>query len=321
MKTDQKIIDIDETPVSDNRPQEVPSFSIEEIKTERVDGSGFKIIPNSKRTKRSIIFLLCALLLIIVALLAFLLLQTDAIRGNKGIQASVSDEKNLETLQAKPVAAERGTTVTADSVLGVAFDIYSLDGLRGSLENEIPDTTDKSLVLFLRSADYHPDGSIEGSFVMDGKRLKAKSRVERSGYVAISAEGIPVIGISSSDKVAGKMEETKGDFFRQFILLGDGRLPVNFYLHGKVERGAIGRKADGKLYYILTRHKETMYDFADALREYGFVDAIYVTGGNAYDFYRTPDGNAHISEEVKKKIDKYSTEPLAAPLLVFRAGK
>lgn len=321
METDKRIIDIDDTPVSDTRPQEVPSFSIEEIKTELVDGSGIKIIPNSKRTKRGIIFLVCAMLLIIVAILAFLWLQTDAIRGNKGIQASVSDEQNLEMLQAKPAAAERGTTVTADSVLGVAFDIFSLDGLQGTLEYEIPDTTDKSLVLFMRSADYHPDGSIEGSFVMHGKRLKAKSREERAGYVAVSAEGTPVIGISRADKVAEKMEEAEGDFFRQFILLGDGQLPVNFYLHGKVERSAIGRKADGKLYYILTRHKETMYDFADALREYGFVDAVYITGGNAYNFHRSPDGLSHISADVKEKIEKYTAEPLPAPLLVFRAGK
>ena len=29
--------------------------------------------------------------------------------------------------------------------------------------------------------------------------------------------------------------------------------------------------------FFATRHKETLWDFADALREYGFIDAIYIT--------------------------------------------
>jgi hypothetical protein len=37
--------------------------------------------------------------------------------------------------------------------------------------------------------------------------------------------------------------------------------------------------------FYSTRNKETLWDFADALREYGFIDAIYITGGTA-DVYR-----------------------------------
>ena len=51
---------------------------------------------------------------------------------------------------------------------------------------------------------------------------------------------------------------------------------TRFYLHGKVERRAIGRISD-QLYFIATRHKETLWGFADALREYGFIDAIYIS--------------------------------------------
>ena len=29
-------------------------------------------------------------------------------------------------------------------------------------------------------------------------------------------------------------------------------------------------------------YKETLWDFADAFREYGFIDAIYITGGADY---------------------------------------
>ena len=59
-----------------------------------------------------------------------------------------------------------------------------------------------------------------------------------------------------------------------------------------MERRAIGR-IDNQLYDIATRHKETLWDFADALREFGFIDAIYITGGNDYVFYRDKEGIRH----------------------------
>ena len=104
--------------------------------------------------------------------------------------------------------------------------------------------------------------------------------------------GNTVIGISRSEKVKDFVQERGGSFFRQFILVSDGTIPTRFYLHGKVERRAIGRIGD-QLYFIATRHKETLWDFADALREYGFIDAIYITGGADYVFYRDKEGLRH----------------------------
>ena len=80
-----------------------------------------------------------------------------------------------------------------------------------------------------------------------------------------------------------------GSYFRQFVLVSDGQFPPRFYLHGKVERCAIGRMGN-RLYFITSRHKESMWSFADALREYGFIDAIYITGGRDYAFYRDAQG-------------------------------
>lgn len=51
---------------------------------------------------------------------------------------------------------------------------------------------------------------------------------------------------------------------------------------------------------IETPHPETLWDFADALREYGYVDAIYLTGGNESGFYRAPDGTAYFTEKAAK---------------------
>ena len=72
----------------------------------------------------------------------------------------------------------------------------------------------------------------------------------------------------------------------------DGNYSDFVLTNGKVERRAIGRIED-QLYYIATRHKETLWDFADALREYGFIDAIYITSGADYVFYRDKDGMKH----------------------------
>ena len=119
--------------------------------------------------------------------------------------------------------------------------------------------------------------------------LEKQSDRSRLGYMAM-ADGNMVIGISRSEKVKDYVLERGGSFFRQFILVSNGVIPSRFFLHGKVERRAIGR-IDNQLYYIATRHKETLWDFADALREYGFIDAIYITGGTDYCFYRNKNGN------------------------------
>ena len=75
-------------------------------------------------------------------------------------------------------------------------------------------------------------------------------------------------------------------------------------------------KIDDQLYFIATRHKETLWDFADALREYGFIDAIYITGGADYVFYRDKDGFRH---DIGDKSDYPHTKWKGIiPWLVFR---
>ena len=208
---------------------------------------------------------------------------------NIGVSVSVSPEQNIENLK-KPVKKETPEVVmTSDSILGVAMDFYAIHGLKASIEFEEPDTADTSVFLYSRCADYTADGRYLGSLVAQGKEYQSDQT--RLGYMAM-ADGQMVIGISRSEKVKDYVLERGGSFFRQFILVSNGTIPSRFFLHGKVERRAIGR-IDNQLYYIATRHKETLWDFADALREYGFIDAIYITGGNGYVFYRDKEGIRH----------------------------
>ena len=231
---------------------------------------------------------------------------------NIGISVSVTPEQNIEKLQ-QPVKQEAPEVVmTSDSILGVAMDFYAIHGLKGTIEFEEPDTADTSVYLYCRSADFKADSTYIGSLVVDGKEYQSdKSRL---GYMAILG-GNSVIGISRSEKVKDFVQERGGSFFRQFILVSDGTIPSRFFLHGKVERRAIGRIGD-QLYFITTRHKETLWDFADALREYGFIDAIYITGGADYVFYRSKDGVRHdIGNSADYPHKKWEG---VTPWLVFR---
>ena len=208
---------------------------------------------------------------------------------NIGVSVSVTPEQNIEKLQ-RPVKFETPEIVmTSDSILGVAMDFYAIRGLKASIEFEEPDTADTSVYLYCRSADHTAEGKYLGSLVAEG--IEKQSDRSRLGYMAMLGAN-SVIGISRSEKVKVYVQEHGGSFFRQFILVSNGEIPGRFFLHGKVERRAIGR-IDDQLYYIATRHKETLWDFADALREYGFIDAIYITGGADYVFYRDKDVLRH----------------------------
>ena len=231
---------------------------------------------------------------------------------NIGVSVSVSPDQNIEKLQ-QPVKHEMPEVVlTSDSILGVAMDFYAIHGLKANIEFEEPDTADASVYLYCRSADHKADGTYIGSLVVDGD--VRQSDTHRLGYMAMVG-GNSVIGISRSEKVKVFVQEHGGSFFRQFILVSDGTIPGRFFLHGKVERRAIGRIGD-QLYYIATRNKETLWDFADALREFGFIDAIYITGGADYVYYRSKDGIRH---DIGDSADYPQTKWKGIiPWLVFR---
>lgn len=206
---------------------------------------------------------------------------------------SATPEENIEKLQSGDTltAAKEtpGVVHTQDSILGVALDFYALHGVSASLEWQEPDTLDRSVFLYCRSADHKADSLYLGSLVVGGEEKPAYEG--RLGYMAM-ADGRYVIGVSASDAVKDYVAERGGSFFRQMVLLSNGVLPNDFKLHGKVERKAIARIGE-RYYFVVTRSKETMWDFADALREYGFLDAIYITGGDNYSYYRTADGQKH----------------------------
>lgn len=236
---------------------------------------------------------------------------------NIGVPVSVSSEANIEKLKKSITEAKPEVFMTSDSILGVGLNFYELRGLKAEISFEEPDTLDTDVYLYSRCSDftsYDPKvNQYIGSLVLNGKELS--SDVSRLGYCAMVNDNI-VIGVARDEKVKDYCIEQGGSFFRQFILVSNGVLPTRFYLHGKVERRAIGRLGE-KLYYIESRNAEVMWAFADALREYGFIDAIYITGGTDYCFYRDIDGVHHDIGDILKKEEKHKGKDII-PWIVFK---
>lgn len=236
---------------------------------------------------------------------------------NIGIPVSATSEINIGKLQKTPKSEIPEVVMSSDSILGVGLNFYALHGLKAEITFQQPDTTDTDVYLYSRCADftsYDPEvNQIIGSMVQNGKELQSDAC--RLGYCAMANDNI-VIGIARDEKVKDYCMERRGSFFRQFILVSAGILPSKFYLHGKVERRALGRIGD-RLYYIESRNKEVMWAFADALREYGFIDAIYITGGTDYSFYRDAEGRPHDIGDITRKNEKHKGQGII-PWVVFK---
>jgi hypothetical protein len=293
---------------------EVPIIIIERDEQPQTKESVTKVVaPSGKQKWLKRILVPIVALCCMIALIGFYKLWDYYY--NIGVTVSVTPEQNIEKLQKAVKHESPEIVMSSDSILGVAMDFYAIHGLKASIEFEEPDTADTSVFLYSRCADHKADSSYIGSLVVNGKEYQ--SDTHRLGYMGMLGNN-SVIGISRSEKVKDYVQKNGGCFFRQFILVSDGAIPSRFFLHGKVERRAIGRIGE-QLFYIATRHKETLWDFADALREYGFIDAIYITGGNDYVFYRSKDGIRHdIGEPSDYPHMKWKG---IVPWLVFRTSK
>ena len=306
------VIEDDETPDSAQVSSETPVITIEN--DDETGGVVSRVVRPRRGLKRWMMYALCAALAAVVLAACYVAKRAYGYYYNIGVRVSVSPKQNIEKLEAmKPGDGASVVTLKTDTVLDVALDVYELRNVKAELSLEEPDTADRSVLLYTRTADYTPEGRYIGSLVIDGEEMR--SDVSRLGYCAISG-GNMVIGISRFDDVKEYIIDRDGSYFRQFMLLSDGELPRRFFLHGKVERKALARTDDDRLYVVETCRSETLRGFAEALREYGFVDAVYLTGGNESGFYRAPDGTARFTE----KAARYRTDPHkgVAPWLVLR---
>ncbi len=232
-----------------------------------------------------------------------------------GLYISVTAAENVEKLKQSVPKADVEVVMTEVEVLDVPIELLELKGLRAEISFIEPDTADTNVFFYSRCADHEVDNSYIGSMVVAGEEYQNDR--SRAGYCGMVGNNI-VLGVSYKEDVKKYAEKAKGYFFRQYILVSDGEIPRKFYLHGKVERCAMGRIGN-TLYAVKTKFPETMSAFAEALREYGFTDAIYITGGRDYYFYRSADGVRHDVGDINKYPHQESKGVI--PWLVFTRAK
>jgi hypothetical protein len=245
--------------------------------------------PRSQKKWKWAAIALCILMLLAIGLFV----ARHLLHSREFVQSRYADEV-IEAL-AQPMSGEPGVTLIEDEAMGVRMKIYKLEGLKARMSLALPDITDTTIYLVTRSADYKLIGDrkeIIGDFVYNGKVMAESDW--RAGFMAI-VDGNAQIGIDRSGKLFNHIVENGGSMFRQLALISAGtRCDKQFILKGKVSRCAYARNRSGELFFIETVNPETLYGFADALIEYGFVDAVYITGGSQPDlFHRTPDSLPH----------------------------
>ena len=200
----------------------------------------------------------------------------------------------IEALKENKIKGKAGIEMTVDSCLGVKMKIYKINGLKAEMRDSFPSTDDKDVYLITRSSDYRYDNDekkIIGDYVLNGEMISKSNW--RAGYFAI-LNGKVEIGVGRYPDMRSFIIDNKGSMFRQFALVSAGiKCTSQYALKGKVSRCAYARTAEGNMYFIETINPETLYGFADALIEYGMIDAIYITGGSQENlFYRDAEGRA-----------------------------
>ncbi len=200
-------------------------------------------------------------------------------------------EKNILQLDKKQQPLTDSATyarvsLLADTVNDVPMQLFVLEGTDVRLCIGLPSVQDTTLLMALPAADVRKDNlGIVGDFVLDGRRYGNGKRKE--GYGAL-LQGQLFLGVSASDTVMNYCAERQGSFFRQYPLVIGGKIWPN-RLKGKSLRRAVAcKKDDPRVYVVLSRQRESLYDFSEALADYGMLDALYLPGGDAYAFCRTP---------------------------------
>ena len=208
---------------------------------------------------------------------------------------SRNQEEVIKSLEKDVTPEKAGITFFEDSCLGVKMKIYKINGLRAELCDSFPSTADKDVYLITRSSDYRFDDDKEkiiGDYVRNGNMISKSNW--RAGYFVTLGNSVE-IGVGRRPDMRSFVIDNKGSMFRQFALVSAGvKCTSQYVLKGKVTRCAYARMANNDMYFVETVNPETLYGFSDALVEYNFVDAIYITGGSQENlFYRDMNGMAH----------------------------
>lgn len=195
---------------------------------------------------------------------------------------------NVEKLGENIDPYEPGYVQIKDTVINdIALRIYIPHNAIPSLELGYINKNNDSIIFAAQAADVREDnGDIVGAFVLKGEP-KAWG-LSKKGYCAIIDNQL-VVGVADNSPLFEMATETGGYFFRQYPLVDKGRMIEN-EPRGKAVRRSLCYRA-GETIIVETKERQSFYDFAQALQDFGVRDAIYLVGSSAYGWAVDKEGN------------------------------
>lgn len=229
-------------------------------------------------------------IIFVVAIMMLIIYTANNSRRQAVLKQVETDVNPLSVLQSQESGLYEFDTEIND------LHIYTLHlvNMETALTQSTPEYADTTLLLSLVATKKLP---IAGDLVIDGK-LMARGKPMK-GFCAI-VNGNVAIGETSDDDVLNYCIENHGSFFRQHMLVKDGKI-CDTPIKGKAMRCALARQGND-MYVVFAENEESVHDFAETLIDIGVLHAILLDE-DLLTFY--------FKEEVKDMI--YEPESIADP--------
>jgi hypothetical protein len=171
--------------------------------------------------------------------------------------------------------------VLEETVNDVPMFVYKPHNATMTLAVGKPDKADSTILFIAQAADIRADNhDILGDFVLAGAPLSRGS--SKTGFCAV-INGKITVGMAKTTPLLQEAIQTKGYFFRQYMLVNNGELVENNPKNKTIRRALATRK--GEIIVVESRSAESFHDFAQALVDIGISDAIYLIGSTSYGWY------------------------------------
>lgn len=241
-------------------------------------------------------WLLAVLLLIVLVIVCWKISHHTTKKPSNYVEEPVADSTQNVTFET-PAESNAYTQIAQETVNDITLQIYTpVGGHVEMLVGSFP-YNDKSIVLAAQAADYRADnGEISGAFVYKGELLSRGH--PKYGFCAIIGDKI-TIGMSRETVLFERAVEQEGDFFRQFSLIHDGQYGE------KLPKGKAVRRA--LCYYqeciviIESTDRESLHDFAQALKDMGVKESISLVGSVQLPLYENENGKRVINKNEHKE--------------------
>lgn len=237
-----------------------------------------------------------ALLLLFVVILSHIILNKDA------LQPFV--DKALDTIVPKSYIKYTTKQVNQSSYL--VINAYNVE--LQFVDSIAPNMSDSDIVLSVPAAftgerlDYYKPFNICGNYVVNGVAKRGFSSKYCTGYCASYADTLIISSSKRSDLDGQKIItvdknsaiESKGSFFQQLILVDNGVVSDYIPFNKLNYYRAVCIGGNSKVAVVQSLDKVTCSDFAKALVQMGYTNALYLDMGNwAWGWLREDSGSIY----------------------------